>query len=151
MGIGRTATMAAVLVATALVGLEARVRDGDRLTIREEITVQAVFPAFEREYLLTFRAPVALPGVSLASGTYLFRRATPGVIQVLSANRRTTYAMVLTIPAVRQAATSDHVFVFTAVPRSDAPHRLAAWFLPGSTIGQQIVYPTSQVNASSSN
>lgn len=144
MRISRTVTSAA-LIAMAVVSTPSARGRADQPRLREEITVKAVYPKFDREYLLTFSAPVALPGRSLGRGTYLFRRLDSEVIQVLSLNRRDTYLMVHTVPTMRTSASGEHVFVLAARSASDAPRRLVKWFLPGHATGQEILYPAAHV------
>lgn len=114
--------------------------------LREDVTVFGLKPGSEIDYFLTFSAPVALPGVALGSGTYLFRRITPGAIQVLSVNRQHAYAMVQTIPTARTKVTNRHEFVFGEAPFPGAPRPIKAWFLPGRETGQALIYPTWQGN-----
>jgi hypothetical protein len=114
--------------------------------LREEVTVLGLRPGSEMDYFLTFGAPVALPGVALSSGTYLFRRVTPGAIQVLSVNRQHAYAMVQTIPISRTKVTNSHEFLLGEAPSPGAPRPIKAWFLPGHETGQELLYPTWQVN-----
>ena len=112
--------------------------------VREEVTVTGVRPDTEVDYYFSFNTPVALPGVALGTGTYLFRRITPDAIQVLSANRDRAYAMVHTIPTTRDTVTDRHQIVFGEASVSGAPHPIKAWFLPGREIGQELLYPKWQ-------
>ena len=141
MHIIRTVTLAAVVILSAVVAPEGRGRAAQP-QMREDITVKAIYPEFEAEYLLTFSSPVALPGVSLSGGTYLFRRVEGGIIQVLHPNRRLSYVMVQTIPTMRESATDAHVFVLGVPGAANAPRRLKKWFLPGNAVGQEFLYPT---------
>src|SRR5579872_3223677 len=66
----------------------------------------------DKSMLLTFSGPVSLPTVTLPAGTYLFRFVdpmnSPGVIQVLSKDGTTPYAMLNTIPIVRTETDSNN-------------------------------------------
>jgi len=86
---------------------------------------------------------VALRGVSLAPGTYIFRRPAANVLLVTNANR-TPYAMLSTISAFRQGSSHRDEIVLGAPLADGAPLRLEAWFAPGETNGQQLIYPTSR-------
>ena len=111
---------------------------------RDEITVRGLKPQSDVDYLFTFNTPVALPGVALGAGTYLFSRITSGTIQVSTANRERALAMVQTIPTVRATATKGHQIVFGEAAASGAPRPIKAWFLPEREIGQELIYPKWQ-------
>ena len=105
----------------------------------EELTVRGLPKAWSGDYILSFSGPVALPGVSLAAGTYIFRRPTGNVLQVLSANRQRAYALMQTIPTHRLDTTGQAV-VFGEPLSAGAPPRIVAWFPPGSASGQELIY-----------
>ncbi len=107
---------------------------------RETVTVQGSMGGSAQEYHLTFNAPMALPGVSLAPGTYIFRRPAANVLLVTNANR-TPYAMLSTIPAPRNGNADRYEIVLGAPIADGSPRRLEAWFAPGETSGQQLIYP----------
>jgi hypothetical protein len=97
------------------------------------------------DFFLTFSDSVAVPGVSLAAGTYLFRFPSTGakVIQVLKADRSHEYAMFLTIPVenVDRTLSTDAHEVTWREHRADAPPAIKAWFPPGRTTGYEFLYP----------
>jgi hypothetical protein len=74
----------------------------------------------DKRTLFTFSGPVALPGVTLAAGQYLFRLADPNssskVVQVLNADGTKPYGLFFTIAAERlEPASSPEVrFMETA-------------------------------------
>src|SRR5262245_24026309 len=105
---------------------------------RESITVAGVRGALGDHYL-TFSGPVALPGVSLGTGTYVFTRPAPGVLQVFNADHRQAYAMVSTIPVRRSSPTDQYAVVLGPPAAPGTPPRLQAWFVPGETMGQQLI------------
>lgn len=140
MRILRTVTSSA-LIAVAVVSTPAARDRADQPRRREEITVKAVYPEFDREYVVTFSATVVLPGRSLGRGSYIFRRLDSGVIQVLSQDRRETHLVVHTVPTLRANPTGEHVFVLAAGIAADSPPRLVRWFLPGHANGQEMLYP----------
>ena len=59
----------------------------------------------DKRTVFTFSGPVALPGVTLPAGQYLFRLADPTgdrkVVSVLSADGKTAYGMFFSLPAER--------------------------------------------------
>jgi hypothetical protein len=87
----------------------------------------------DKSTYLTFSRPVSLPDVTLPAGTYLFRFVDPidaaGVLQVLSQDGKTPYAMVNTIPIVRTETASSHgeIVTFREAP-VNAPPEVHAWF-----------------------
>lgn len=92
----------------------------------------------------TFSQPVALPGVTLEAGTYLFRLIDPigsrGVVQVLSEDGSESYAMLLSIPAQRAEAPDDPEVHFMEASESGPP-AVKAWWYPGRTTGHEFIYP----------
>jgi hypothetical protein len=110
---------------------------------RETVTVQGSMGGSAREHHLTFNAPMALPGISLAPGTYIFRRPAANVLLVTNVNR-TPYAMLSTISAARSSR-SDRYEIVLGTPLADgSPRRLEAWFAPGEASGQQLIYPAAR-------
>ena len=108
---------------------------------RDTITVQGgTIGGSVREHQLTFNAPVALPGVALAAGTYIFSRPASNVLLVTN-TKRTPYAMLSTIPAPRNGNADRYEIVLGAPLADGSPRRLEAWFAPGETSGQQLIYP----------
>ena len=89
---------------------------------------------------LTFSGPVALPGVAMPAGEYIFQFPAPGVLQVLSRDRKIAYAMMLTIPKTRAEVSWEHVVTFKET-RKDAPPAIETWFRPGESIGYELLYP----------
>jgi len=101
------------------------------------------------DHHLTFSGPFAIPGVSLAPGTYVFRfpvQSAANVIQVLSQDRSAVYAMLMTIPTTQTEATEEYEVFWEAQP--DAPPKIKAWFLPDRTIGHELIYPNGSGKAS---
>src|ERR1700682_6576784 len=85
----------------------------------------------DKRTTFTFSGPVALPGVTLPAGQYLFRLADPSgdrkVVAVLSADGRNPYGMFFSLPAERfePASAPDVRFMETAAGMP-AAHR--AWW-----------------------
>jgi hypothetical protein len=99
----------------------------------------------DRRTLFTFSGPVAVPGVTLPAGTYMFRLAIPEhrVVQVLSADGSKPYATFFSIPAERfEPADQPEVrFMETA---ANAPAAIRSWWYPGQRIGYEFIYPKEQ-------
>jgi hypothetical protein len=126
---------AAALAATMAFGIDVQAQ-GPRFN--ETVTVQAS-KAGLGDHALTFSAPVALPGLSLAAGTYIFRHPLDNVIQVSSATGQ-AYKMFITIPRFRRGPTDTYSIILGAPPAPDSPRRILALFAPGETMGQEFVY-----------
>lgn len=120
---------AASVAAVALVGLFASPAQADQCN---ELT------------MLTFNAPVALPGVTLPAGTYRFAHLECGttnhILTVTSEDGSRVYATLLTNSIDRAAATNRPEVIFAEMPRG-VPEALTAWFYPGEEAGDQLVYP----------
>jgi hypothetical protein len=101
----------------------------------------------DKRTVFTFSGPVALPGVTLPAGQYLFRLAdTTGsrkVVQVVSADGKTPYGMFFSLPAERlePAPTPEVQFMETA---SGMPAAIKAWWYPGERSGYEFMYPKDQ-------
>jgi hypothetical protein len=129
--------LATVVAAAFVLGSAGAVADAEQF--RETITVKGSVKGALGEHHLTFNAPIALPGVSLAAGTYIFDRPATNVLRVMNANR-VPYLMVATTEASRTGR-SDRYEVVLGPPNADgAPRRIEAWFAPGQTTGQQLMY-----------
>jgi hypothetical protein len=101
---------------------------------------------FDKRTVFTFSGPVALPGVTLPAGQYLFRLADPTerkVVQVLSADGKTPYGMFFSLPAERfePASTPEVQFMETA---AGMPTAIKAWWYPGERTGYEFMYPKDQ-------
>ena len=95
----------------------------------------------------TFNQPVTLPGITLPAGKYLFRipdsTTSRRVVQVLSADGRQSYAMLLSIPAQRFEAPMQPEIRFMETAEG-MPAAIKTWWYPGSTIGYEFIYPKEQ-------
>jgi len=97
---------------------------------------------WDRRTHFTFSGPVAVPGLTLPAGEYIFRLVDTidrSVIQVLSADGQQSYAMffghrvfrtdVLTVPELR--------FMETA---AGMPPAIESWWYPGVRDGYEFLY-----------
>ena len=105
------------------------------------------FTSDKRTYF-TFNQSVALPGVTLPAGTYMFRLADPDtsrrVIQVSDKNGTQSYALLLTMPAYRTDAAKDSEIRFLETA-AGAPRAINAWWYVGDTTGYQFMYSKQQL------
>jgi hypothetical protein len=101
----------------------------------------------DKRTLFTFSTPVALPGVTLPAGTYMFRLADPDstrrVIQVSNEKGNKSYAMLLTTPSEPRDASGEPEIQFMETV-SGAPVAVQAWWYSGESIGYEFMYPKSQ-------
>lgn len=105
--------------------------------------------ADKRTYF-TFSQPVALPGVTLPAGTYMFRLAddttTRKVIQVANREGTESFAMLHTVPVYRPDAPRDPEVRFMETA-SGAPRAVRAWWQEGERTGYGFIYSKEQLAA----
>ena len=98
---------------------------------------------FNRTTHLTFNRPVALPGVTLGAGTYIFELADPGmnldIVRVLSNDRRRVYLMAFTAPIERPKGRPDLLVSLGEAPPGAAPP-ITAWYEMGENRGHRFIY-----------
>lgn len=101
----------------------------------------------DKRTLFTFNAPVAMPGVTLPAGQYLFRVADPmtsgKVIEVRSGDGSKHYGLFFSYPAERfePSGTPEVRFMETA---KGAPAAIKTWWYPGERRGYEFIYPKDQ-------
>jgi hypothetical protein len=102
---------------------------------------------YDKKTLLTFSAPVEVPGRVLPAGTYVFKladsQADRHIVQIFDKDEKQLIATVLAVPDERLEPRGKTVISFDERP-SGSPEALRAWFYPGNTIGQEFVYPHSR-------
>lgn len=97
-----------------------------------------------RATLLSFNGPVALPGITLPAGSYMFERALPGdnahIVRVSSANRKTVYLTTYTqlVPRPDGLPVDRLVMLGEASPGMAPP--IKAWFPSGERQGHAFIY-----------
>ena len=101
----------------------------------------------DKRTTFTFSAPVAVPGVTLPAGSYVFHLANDmtgrDVIQVLSADRRTAYAMFFSLRTPRGEPVDNPEIRFMETA-ADMPAAIKSWWYPAETQGYEFVYPREQ-------
>jgi LPXTG-motif cell wall-anchored protein len=101
---------------------------------------------FDKHTLFTFSGPVAIPGVTLPAGQYVFRVAdvpSRSVIQVQSPDGAKSYAMLLYIRAERLEPPVAPEVRFMETPAGTTPAIKTMWY-PGNRAGWEFVYPKAQ-------
>lgn len=92
---------------------------------------------------LTFGGAVALPGVTLVPGTYVFERVfagAPDVVVVRGIDGRKVYFMGTTQPRVRPAELRPDEVVTFGEFRRGTPRSITAWYPRGAELGFGFVY-----------
>jgi hypothetical protein len=91
---------------------------------------------------LTFRSAVALPGVTLPAGTYLFEVVPDhtDIVRVLSTNRRTVHYTGFTRVIERPARMSVSEAVTFGEAARGMPHPIRAWYPIGLPEGRAFIY-----------
>jgi hypothetical protein len=110
----------------------------------------AVRPAaadpFDKRTYFTFSGPVAVPGMTLPAGRYLFRvvdTSQRNVVQVLSEDGMRSYALFFTIRAERMVPADDPEVRFLETA-ADMPTAVQTWWYPGERTGYELIYPQEQ-------
>ena len=102
------------------------------------------WPLASRAQYITFSRSVALPGVELAAGTYIFELAIPdshsNLVRVSSRDRRHVYLQAFTYSVARPATMAKkQVVTFGEVTGAASPP-IAAWYPPDLDSGRQFIY-----------
>ena len=93
--------------------------------------------------VLTFSQPIEVPSKVLPAGTYTFElhesQMNRHIVQVYDADGKKLITTFLAIPNRRLETTTDTVVRFAEVAPGQ-PQAMRAWFYPGQTVGQEMVY-----------
>jgi hypothetical protein len=108
---------------------------------------------WNRKTVMTFSAPVEIPGVHLKgwgvlpAGTYVFKildsQSDRHIVQIFNKDESQCIATILAIPNYRLKATGKTVVTFRERPAGE-PEALRAWFYPGRNWGEEFVYPKAR-------
>ena len=109
--------------------------------------------AVRRLTILTFTAPVQLPGVTLPAGKYRFEMAdinnAAHTVRVLSEDGQKVHATVHTVPSTlpqRDLNDQETLIMFAERP-AGMPQAARQWFYPGRSIGEEFVYSKAEAEA----
>jgi hypothetical protein len=92
---------------------------------------------------LTFSGPVALPGVTLEAGTYVFRTpdgSDKNIVQVMNRAETKSYYMGITRPVSRPRRNSTELLVTVGEAPARQAQPIQAWFPLGQTVGHAFIY-----------
>ena len=91
-------------------------------------------PDTNNSTIVTFSAPVSLPGVTLPAGSYVFQLADSkvnrNIVQVFAKDRSKIFATILAVPAERNEPADETVITFNESPANSAP-AIRYWYYPG--------------------
>jgi LPXTG-motif cell wall-anchored protein len=111
------------------------------------VATVALAETFDKRTVFTFNRPIALPGVTLPAGQYLFRLADPNsgrkVIHVLSADGKKSYAILFSLEAERLEASGNPEVRFMETAKGQ-PSAVKTWWYPNERIGYEFIYPKEQ-------
>lgn len=101
----------------------------------------------DQETMISFNAPVEMPGQVLLPGTYVFKLADDGAdlhtVEVFNSDETKLYGTFETIPTDRSRSTNATAFTL-AESSSGTPDAVVKWFYPGSRTGNEFLYPANQ-------
>ena len=107
------------------------------------------FTSDKRTYF-TFNQPVALPGMTLPAGTYMFRIANPdtsrNVIQVANKQGTESFALLHTVQATRPDAPKDSEIRFRETA-AGAPPAVGSYWYMGERTGYEFIYSKAELEA----
>ena len=109
-------------------------------------TAAASAQLWDKRTFFTFSGPVAVPGVTLPAGEYMFRlvdTTSRHVIHVTSASGAMSYAMFFGIHAQRSDVPSDPEVRFMETAEG-MPTAIDTWWYPGQRSGWEFIYPKEQ-------
>ena len=102
---------------------------------------------WNKETIVTFSAPVQIPGQVLQPGQYVFKvadnQADRNIVRIFAEGHRELLATIQAIPAYRLNLTDETLMTFKERP-SGSPEALSRWFYPGQVAGLAFVYPEDQ-------
>ena len=99
---------------------------------------------YDKKTVVTFSAPVEIPGKVLTPGTYVFKlldsSSDRNIVEVYDKDEKKLYATILAVPDYRLKPPDKPLISFEERP-SNTPEAIKAWFYPGDNYGFEFVYP----------
>ena len=110
------------------------------------IAGSAAAQAWEDRTIITFSAPVMVPGATLAPGTYTFELASPdtshAVVNIFNQERTKLIATAQAIPIERSKTTGEIQIEF--YPTASGIPAMKGWYYPLSGTGHEFMYPQAE-------
>lgn len=102
---------------------------------------------WNKKTVVTFSAPVEIPGKVLPAGTYVFKlfdsASDRNIVQIWNKNETQLIATTLALPDYRLQPPNDPIITFEE-RATGAPPAIRAWFYPGDNYGYEFVYPKTR-------
>jgi hypothetical protein len=107
------------------------------------LPVAARADEWNKETILTFSAPVEVPGRVLPAGKYVFKLADSdsdrNIVQIFNADQTRLITTILGIPDYRMEPTGKTHVTFEE-RSAGAPEAIHSWFYPGDNAGVDFIY-----------
>jgi hypothetical protein len=98
----------------------------------------------DRMTYVKFNRPVALPGVALGAGTYIFELPDPidawSVVRVTSQDRRRVYLTAFTHVVERPKGMSPDQIISFGESHASQPQPIRVWWPTGESTGREFIY-----------
>jgi hypothetical protein len=98
----------------------------------------------DRMTYVKFNRPVALPGISLGAGTYVFELPDPlgayDIVRVSSQDRRTVYLTTFTRIVERPKGAKTGQPISFGEASASVPQPITAWWPSGESTGREFIY-----------
>jgi hypothetical protein len=124
----------ATIAGVALIGLSAP----DAIRAKENANEA------DRMTYVKFNRPVALPGVALGAGTYIFELPDPNdawtVVRVTSQDRRRVYLTAFTRLVERPKGMNPDQIISFGEARANEPQPIKVWWPIGESTGREFIY-----------
>ena len=105
---------------------------------------RAAADLYDKKTVVTFSAPVEIPGKVLTPGTYVFKlldsSSDRNIVEVYDKDEKKLYATILAVPDYCLKPPDRPLISFEERP-SNTPEAIKAWFYPGDNYGVEFVYP----------
>jgi hypothetical protein len=105
---------------------------------------------WNQKTVVTFGAPVEIPGQILPAGTYVFKLANSHssrhIVQVFSKDETRVFGTFLAIPGYRVRPSEKTILRFEE-RATGSPQAIKAWFYPHKNYGHEFVYPKTEAVA----
>ena len=98
---------------------------------------------WNKETVVTFSAPVQVPGKDLPAGTYVFKLADSdsdrGIVEIFTKDKLQLITTFFAVPKARPTPANSTIVTFKEQAMG-TPEAVNSWFYPGDTDGVEFVY-----------
>jgi hypothetical protein len=98
---------------------------------------------WNKETVVTFSAPVEVPGKDLPAGTYVFELAdsesSRDIVEIFTEDKQHLLTTFIAVPKARLNPANTTIVTFAEEP-TGTPAAVKSWFYPGDTDGLEFVY-----------